>query len=295
MAVLASGSPLAARRKLGQELRLLRDQAGFTAEEVGAELGCHSSKISRLELAKRACTKQDFESLMELYGVAEGKHAELEKLMIKGRQRVPPWWDAYADVISAAYAEFLAYEAEAVRCFEYQPMLIPAQLQTEGYARAITSPGFAALGPDQIDSLVEVRMRRQERLRSVGLLRMEALVTEAALRLQVGGAEVMREQLRHLRQLAELEQVGLRVIPFQAGANGASTGAFTLFSTNADADGEVVFMESAEGVSFSDNPVTMRRLVRLFRNLSGAALSAQHSVELVRHVEEELVRDEHAG
>nr|WP_255308382.1 Scr1 family TA system antitoxin-like transcriptional regulator [Streptomyces marincola] len=31
---------------------------------------------------------------------------------------------------------------------EYQPLLIPGQLQTEGYATAITGPGFAPLSPD---------------------------------------------------------------------------------------------------------------------------------------------------
>jgi hypothetical protein len=94
--------------------------------------------------------------------------------------------------ISANYAEFLAYEAEAVRCFEYQPLLIPALLQTEDYARAITGPGFAALGPDQVDSLTEVRIRRQERLREDETITLDAVVTEAALRLQVGGPDVMR-------------------------------------------------------------------------------------------------------
>jgi transcriptional regulator with XRE-family HTH domain len=289
MAVVSSSGPLAARRRLGAELRKLRDQHGLTAEEVGGHLDCHLSKISRLELGKRACTKRDFEALMELYEVSESQREALRELMIRGRQRVAPWWQAYSDVISASYAEFLTYEAEAGKCCEYQPLLLPGQLQTEDYARAVTGPGFAALGPDQVDSLVEVRLKRQERLREETPLVFAAVITEAALRLQVGGPSVMREQLRALRTAAEAPHVSLRVIPFAAGENGASTGAFTLFGIGNDTDADVAFMESVEGTSFRDDALTLRRLNRLFRNLTEAALTEEGSLELVERIEKELI------
>lgn len=290
MAVVSSGSPLAARRKLGTELRRLRDGLGLTTEDVGAQINCHNSKISRVELAQRACTRKDFDALMELYEVDEKKRAELYDLMIKGRQRIPPWWQAYADVISANYAEFLAYEAEAGRCCEYQPLLIPGPLQTADYAHAVTGVSFTALGPDQVESLVEVRMGRQKRLREDAPMIFEAVVTEAALRLRVGGAEVMRGQLRHLMQMAALDNVTFRVIPFEAGEKGASTGAFTLFGIGKDRDTDVLFTESADNTTnFRDDPLALRRMNRLFRNLSAAALSEQDSVELVERIEKELV------
>lgn len=289
MAVVSSGSPLAARRKFGNELRVLRDEKGLTLTEVAAYLNCHNSKVSRFELAKRVCSRQDFAKLMELYEVEGEKREELAELMTRSMQRIPPWWDAHAEVISVNYAEFLAYEAEAARCCEYQPLLIPALLQTEDYARAITGPGFAALGPDQVDSLVEVRIRRQDLLRDEdrGALMFEAVVTEAALRLQVGGPEVMGAQLRHLVEMTVLHNVSLRVIPFEAGENAASTGAFTLFSSGKEADGDVAFMESAEATTFRDDALALRRLNRLFRNLSGAALSEQDAVELVERIEKD--------
>ncbi|MBA0053953.1 XRE family transcriptional regulator [Streptomyces sp. AJS327] len=287
MAVLSSGSPLAARRKLGAELRILRDRLGLTTEEVGTHLNCHNSKVSRVELARRMCTRKDFAALMELYEVDEEKRAELTELATRAMQRIPPWWEAYADVISANYAEFLAYEAEAVRCFEYQPLLIPGLLQTQDYARAITGPGFAALGPDQIDSLTEVRMRRQERIGDRASLALDAVVTEAALRLQVGGRDVMRAQLRHLASIASMKDITFRVIPFSAGENGASTGAFTLFSSGQGVDPDVVFMESAEATTFRDDALVLRRLNRLFGNLATTALSEHDTRKLVERIEKE--------
>lgn len=293
MAVVASGSPLAARRKLGAELRILRDRQGLTAEEVGVHLSCHNSKVSRLELAKRACSKKDFEALMDLYEVDDTKRSELRELMIRGNQRVPPWWHKYNDVITATYEEFLSYEAEATSCREYQSLLIPGMAQTADYARAVTGRGVAALGPDQVDALVEVRLRRQERLTEKDPLRVELLILEAALRLQVGGPRVMEAQLEHLAEIWSLDNVLLRIIPFEAGENGASTGAFTLFATTSENDTDVAFVESAEATtSFRDDPLAVRRLSRLFRNLSEAALSAEDSVALIQRIKRELIKDE---
>ncbi|MFI2616662.1 helix-turn-helix domain-containing protein [Streptomyces sp. NPDC018584] len=284
-----SGSPLAARRKLGSELRRLRDSLGLTTEEVGEHLQCHNSKVSRIERAKRACTKKDFAALMDFYEVSADLRATLNDLMLTGLKRVPPWWQAFADSISASYAEFLEYESEADKCCEYQPLLVPGQLQTEEYARAVTGVGFTALGPDQVDSLVEVRMLRQQRLREEDPMLLDVVVTEAALRLQVGGVSVMRAQLQHLRHIATQDNVTVRVIPFVAGENGASTGAFTLFGTGKETDADVAFMESAEATTFRDDPLTMKRLNRLYRSLSTAAASPQDSLELIENIEKELV------
>ncbi|MFI7273260.1 helix-turn-helix domain-containing protein [Streptomyces sp. NPDC049879] len=290
MAVVSNVSPLTARRRLGAELRKLRDRSGMTAEEVGAHLNCHNSKISRIELGKRACTPRDFEGLMVLYEVAGEQREVLTDLMKRGRQRVPPWWGAYSDVISANYAEFIAYEAEAVRGAEFQSLLIPGLLQTERYAEAVTAGGYAVLGPEQVESLVEVRMRRQDRLREDDPLVLEATVTEAALRLQIGGPAVMQEQLQRLREVMTLPNVTFRVIPFDAGHRGVSGGAFSLFATEAKGEPDVAFTESAEAMTtLRDDPMVLRRLSRVFRRLSDAALSPDATLDLLQRIESELI------
>ncbi|WP_052849522.1 helix-turn-helix domain-containing protein [Streptomyces avicenniae] len=289
MAVVANVSPLAARRRLGAELRRLRDGAALTAEEVGAHLNCHNSKVSRIELGKRACAPADFEGFMNLYEVTGEQRDDLADLMRRGRQRIPPWWSVYGDVISANYAEFLAYEAEAVRGSEFQSLLIPGLLQTEEYAHAVTARGYALLGPDQVESLVEVRMRRQERLHESDPLVLEATVTEAALRLQIGGPSVMRAQLRRLQEVVALPNVTFGVIPFEAGERAVSTGAFSLFATDKDGEPDVAFTESAEATTtLRDDPRVTRRLSRVFKRLSDAALPLHATLELLQRIESEL-------
>ena len=64
-------------------------------------------------------------------------------------------------------------------------------------------------------------MARQRRLDGEHPLRLTTVISEGALRQQVGGPEVMRAQLDHLdRLLTERpEQIEIRVMPFAAGAH----------------------------------------------------------------------------
>ena len=123
-------------------------------------------------------------------------------------------------------------------------------------------------------------MRRQERVRD-DAMQVSCLITEAALRFQVGGTAVMRAQLQHLNKIGNMPGISLRVIPFTAGEAGTCRGAFTLFSTGQDEQADVAFIESAEGITFKDDALTLRKLNRLYRNLSTASLTADDSTDLI--------------
>ncbi|MFD8848685.1 helix-turn-helix domain-containing protein, partial [Streptomyces sp. NPDC059604] len=52
-------NPTVRRRRLGQELRRLRELKGMTAEEVAERLLVSQSKISRLENGRRSISQRD--------------------------------------------------------------------------------------------------------------------------------------------------------------------------------------------------------------------------------------------
>lgn len=289
VATSSSNRSRAARRQLAGELRRRRTEALLTSEDVAQKLGCSESKISRIETARVAVAPGDFLALMKLYSVAEDELIGLSQLMERARTSAQPWWHPYRDVISANYEEFLSYEADADACWDYQPMFVPALLQTVGYARAVTQVGVASLGPDQVDSLVEVKIRRQERLHEEEPLLLHCLITQAALQFQVGGPDVFREQLKHLRELSVLPQVSLRVIAFSAGESGLLAGGFTAFgSGKGTTTADVCFADSAVASSFSHDPLTLRRVNRLYANLDMRSLPADDSRELIEYHEKEL-------
>src|SRR4051812_14410599 len=75
----ASINPTVRRRRLGAELRRLREQKGMTAEEVAQQLLVSQSKISRLENGRRSISQRDVRDLCTVYGVVE--EAMIEGLM----------------------------------------------------------------------------------------------------------------------------------------------------------------------------------------------------------------------
>ena len=65
--MVASG-PAGPRRRLGTELRKLRNGAGLHLDEVAQALGCSASKVSRLETGKGVPKASDVRQLIRLYG-----------------------------------------------------------------------------------------------------------------------------------------------------------------------------------------------------------------------------------
>lgn len=274
------------RRRLAARLRELRAQAGLTLDDVAGHLGCTNSKVSKIERARQVCMPQDLRRMLELYEVTAGEREALEELAERARKAEPPWWRAYSDTLTERYAEFLGFEAEAQGELEYQTVIIPGLLQTEHYARAVTAVGFASLGRDQVDALVEVRTRRQQVLTQDEPLRYSCVITEAALRFQAGGQAAWREQLAHLTAAAQLPNVTIQVIPYTAGADGTQTGAFSIFEL-ADGDPDVAFAESVTGSLLIDDPRHLRRLNRLYRSLASAALPPDESMRLISRIRDE--------
>src|SRR2546430_955893 len=82
------------------------------------------------------------------------------------------------------------------------------------YAEAIIRCGATTLTDEQVQTRIDIRMRRQQALHEDPALEVIAVIDEAALRREVGGSDVMRAQLRHLRQAAQLPNVTVQVIPY---------------------------------------------------------------------------------
>ncbi|MFE2743389.1 helix-turn-helix domain-containing protein [Streptomyces scopuliridis] len=283
----SNSTPLMSRVTLGRALRRLRDEVNhLTLAEVASALGCDTSLISRIELGKRNCSQQHFAKLMDVYAVPERERAGLVELHAATRERRQPWWAPYGEVITADYERYLGFEAAASVVHEYQVGMLPGLLQTERYARAVIGAGFASLGPDQIDALVEVRDLRQRRrlLETDDPLACHYVVTQAALEFQVGGRQAHQEQLQYLLELSDHGSVELKVIPYEKGEEGTQIAAFRIFRfTDGDVP-DVAFGESVAGSLLLDDPRDLRRLHRLFGNLSGAALDPGRSRDLITRI-----------
>jgi transcriptional regulator with XRE-family HTH domain len=218
-------SPNVRRRRLGAELRRLREAAGLTGEQVIERIGWASaSKLSRLENGRSRPDLADVLSLLDLYQVAGPPRDELIAITRDaGNSR--GWLRAYPVMTrrQRAYAEL---EVGCAEICEYAAAIVPGLLQTPEYARmrilAGRALGARAIGPAaggdlDVDAEVAARVGRQSLLlRDVDPPAYEAILDEAALSARCGCTQVMSAQLTHLCRLATLPNVTLRVLPQSA-------------------------------------------------------------------------------
>lgn len=151
--------------------------------------------------------------LLDLYGVGDPQRAQLLSLARDANQR--GWWEEYAEVIPDGYQSFIGLEAEAASLAHWQIALVPGLLQTSDYARRLflAYQGIDPIAPGTVERRVEVRMIRQRILTSDPARRLAAVIDESVLLRQVGSHDVMRAQLQHLLDMADLPNIDLRVLP----------------------------------------------------------------------------------
>lgn len=144
----------------------------------------------------------------------------------------------------AAYRDFISLESQACRLRTLETSVVPGLLQTPEYPRAVTRASLDGLTGEQVDTLVEVRLARQDVLRADPPMALSAVLDEAVLRRRIGGYGVMARQLRHLVDIGtRLPQVCLHVLPFTAGAHLGLTGSFVIFSFPNISDLDVVVLD----------------------------------------------------
>ncbi|MFF1546841.1 helix-turn-helix domain-containing protein [Streptomyces sp. NPDC058291] len=274
--------PVVRRRKLGAELRGLRARAGLTSGEVARRVGWHQSKVSRIETGTSGSKPADVRLLLDAYGVTDERLRELMLALAGadggGRDH---WWHAYRGVLPPAYRDFISLEAQASAMRTLETSVVPGLLQTPEYARAVTSAAVGGVEDEQLDTLVEVRLARQDVLRAQPPLELNAVLDEAVLRREVGGPEVMTRQLGRLVEAARLPQVRLQVLPFAAGAHIGVTGPFVIFSFARTSDLDVVVIDHLTSSLYLERKEDLRAYTEAFNALRAHALSPGDSSEYI--------------
>jgi transcriptional regulator with XRE-family HTH domain len=284
---LPSGKPPSARsRQLAAELRRLRETSGLTGEEVASRLSWSASKVSRIETSRSTVTLGDLRHLLDLYQVPGSVRDRLTELSRTADQR--GWWDAYSDTLSHDSTTFFALENDAEAEQFYGQMLLPGILQTSRYAEALIRAGLLAAPPGAVARRVEARMMRQRLLTREGPLQLSVILDEAALRRQVGGRDVMIEQISHLIEIAEQPSVAVQIIPFSEGAHIAMTGTFSLLRFAGPTPSYMVYLEHFTDELFIENEAEAFHYSMAFDRLSELSLRPEESVAFAEKIAREL-------
>lgn len=273
---MADANPTVRQRQLGARLRQLRTGLGRTVEDVAGELLCSATKISRLETGARRASLRDVRDLCRIYGVSD---QETQALMELARQaREPGWWTQYEDLNLSPY---IGFEQDATAITVFSMYWVPALLQTPEYARAMITGIARKIDSSILDQRLEVRLRRQQLLDQARPPRYRALLDEAVLHRQVGGPNVMAEQLDKLLQLAQEEKATIQVIPFEAGAHASPDSNFEFLEFGDTALSSIVFVEGMYSNLYQERAAEVDRYREAIEYLRDQALTPRESLNLI--------------
>ncbi|MEU9884351.1 helix-turn-helix transcriptional regulator [Sphaerisporangium sp. NPDC051011] len=277
-------SPTVRLRRLGHELRRLREESRKTVHDAAAALECSPSKISRLEngLTKRPDVHH-VRKLCEVYGVTNEPFIEaLVELAREAKKR--GWWAAYSDVLTGAY---VGLEAEASSIRNYELALIPGLLQTPEYAAEIIRAA-GVREPREIERRVAARMERQQLLVRRDPPQFWAVIDEAALMRPVGSREVREAQLRKLMNTSPLQHVKLQVLPYSAGPHAGLSGQFVILDFPNPIDRSVVYVETPTDGLYLEEVEQLRTYTLLFQHVCATALSVDASIAYLSNLIDKL-------
>ncbi|MGW1494505.1 helix-turn-helix domain-containing protein [Streptomyces sp. NPDC002402] len=251
----------------GSELRRLREDAGLKQGELGVAVFCTASLVGQIETARKVPTR-DFSERVDAALGTGGVFSRLVGLVL--RSQLPSWFQAYAEM-----------EARAAYISTFQAQLVDGLLQTEAYARAV----LGVRNEENLDAKVAARMERQRILERENPPLSWVVLSEAVLHQEIGGRDVMRNQLAHLLGLQGREWVQVQVLPFAAGAHAGLPGSFTVLRFEDDPD--LVYSEDFVQGHMTANPQALREGSLRYDHLQAAALSVEDSAALIARVMEE--------
>jgi transcriptional regulator with XRE-family HTH domain len=271
---MTTRTPTGRRRRLGAELRRLREKAGLTIDQVAEALECSPSKVSRIETGQVSATPRDVRDMLGLYQVPESQREAMVQIAREARQ--PGWWQKFVDVPDGVPA-YVGLETAATSIDIYMSLIVPALLQTADYAKAVIGAVRPDLPSAEIDRRVELRLRRQALLDQERPPALRVLLDDTVLRRPVGGEEVMAAQRRRLLEDAARPAVTLQVLPTEAGVHAGMDGPFTIFGFPAPAERDVVALDSAADALYLEGAEDVARYRRVFGLLLPAALTPEAS------------------
>jgi hypothetical protein len=285
--VPAPASPVVAAWELALRLRQRRDEVGVEVKTITQALSFTRNYWSAVENKRTLLSEENLIKLMELLEFDQAERAELLELRAVAKER--GWWTRYSALLDNEVQRLIGLESGAKSIRDYESLLMPGLLQTADYARAIMTAGVN-IAQVAVDQQVEVRLRRQRRLTDEDPLSLTTIISEAALRQQIGGPVVLHGQLEHLANMIEQhpETIEVRVIPFTATGCGLFGGAtINLIEFENPVLPPVVWQETVTAWGIIEDQIQVRNIRTAYEDALRRALSRENALDMIRHYLEE--------
>ncbi|MER7581694.1 helix-turn-helix transcriptional regulator [Kitasatospora sp. NPDC097691] len=213
------------QRRFGAELRRLREAADLSVKDAGALIGIAGPQLSHIEAARTGLDPERLTSLLSSYGCTDDTYIRL--LHDLGASNGKGWWSEFKGRVPALSLDLAEVEDRAGSFAVFDALHIPGTLQVPGYVEAIYKDAYKD-GRWDTATAVEFRLQRQRIVTDSRQRQFHFVIHEAALRMQFAGKAVMRDQLHHLVDMAELPNVTIEILTFDAPGKAPFAGTFLI-------------------------------------------------------------------
>ncbi|MER7869995.1 helix-turn-helix domain-containing protein [Streptomyces cellulosae] len=273
------------QKRLGSELRRMRTAAGMSAEYAAGLLGVDRSRISNMESGQRGINAERLRKLACNCDCTDETYVEALVEMAEPSQA--GWWERYRGSLPQGLLDISETEAYAVRLRGANTVHVPGLLQTPEHAMAI----FRAVVPQLPEHEVALRLAHRTERQSV-ITRDDpvpyvAVIHEAALRMQFGGRDVARGQLKYLLEVSEWDHVTVLVIPFDHGAF-PGAGQTVVYAEGPVRQLDTVQIDNSHGPDFLYAEGQLAKYRDQLDLLEGLALSPERSRDFIREIAHHL-------
>jgi transcriptional regulator with XRE-family HTH domain len=253
-----------------QKLVDARKRKGKSQEDVANDLGVDRTTIGKWERDESTPHPGQRPRYAEAIGVTLSELAAmLTSMPTPDGDDVPEWLSTY-----------LGMEQSAVELRAHEPEVVYGLLQTPAYTEAVVRKvGLSAISETYVREAVDQRRHRQQRIRD-GSLALDVIQAEQALRVRVGDARVMAEQLTELARVAELPNVTVRVTTFDAGQHEARRLDTFVIMTHPWGNPRV-WIEGYGGGQFITHADEVGYFVATYEQAAGLALSPPETTAFV--------------
>lgn len=277
--------PTIRQRRLGAELRRLREQAGLTATKAGEIMGVTQSRVSSVETGIYAVGAERVRAMARTYQCGDRAFIEALTHLTGGRTR--GWWEEYRELLPAEMLDLAELEHHATSVRIASVIHMPGLLQTTDHARAVISDVLPPMELYEVEHRVSHRIKRQGVLHGDRATPLTAIIHEAALRMGFGGPTVARAQLDYLLTMGERDNITVLVVPFGAGTF-PNSGQGIIYVAGEVPELDTVQLDTDHGSEFLDAPPQLTRYRTTLDRIEALALGVSESRDLIRQIARDI-------
>lgn len=259
-------------RCFGRQVKLLREAAGLTQAELGANVGYGEAQIASVEQGRRIPKPEMVDAVDRAVGgrgVLVAMKGEVE------RARYPSFFRQYARL-----------EAEATQLHAYDSHVVKGLLQTEEYARAVFEMWRPLLDTDTVEQRVSARMERQKLFSRRPMPLLSFVIEETVLRRPLGGQTVLRGQLKQLLLYGHERNIEIQVMPTNREEHAGLAGAFTLLHIGDQR--RMAYMEVQDESALHSEPKKVGAFESTYGVLRAQAITPRESLVFIERLLGEL-------